>query len=203
MPIACANWYTVCVFLSPVLCQERRVEDLVPRVRHAGEAPVAAIVARVAAAVGRGVGVPPELRQQRDVEQVHRLGHGGQRGPHGGLRRDGAGGVRRPGDRLRLLRAAPRALAPVGSAAKERNSFFLAGCWAFGCCGLWWVCLLVVGRRDSLEVDLGPGGVDAGVDPPGPCGHPLGEGREPVHVLHHLPSVLDVVPPGCTASASV
>jgi hypothetical protein len=92
---------------------------------------VAAIVARVSAAVGRGVAVPPELRKQRDVEQVHRLGHGGQRGPHGGLRRDGAGGVRRPGDRLRLLRAAPRALAPVGSAAKETNKtrprrFFLS-----------------------------------------------------------------------------
>jgi len=114
------------MFLSfpPVLCQERGVEDLVPRVGHAGEAPVAAVVARVAAAVGGGVAVPPELRQQRDVEQVHRLGHAAQRGPHRALRRDGAGGVRRPGHRLRLLRAAPRALAPVGSAANETKASF-------------------------------------------------------------------------------
>ena len=83
------------------------VEDLIPNVRHTREAPVAAVVSRVAAAVGRWVAVPPELRQQRHVEQVHRFGHAAQRGPHRALRRDGAGGVRRPGDRLRLLRAAP------------------------------------------------------------------------------------------------
>jgi hypothetical protein len=49
--------------------------------------------------------------------------------------------------------------------------------------GLWATFfLLVVGWRDALEVDLGIRGVDVGIDPPGPCGYPLGEGRELVHI---------------------
>jgi hypothetical protein len=51
-----------------------------------------------------------------------------------------------------------------------------------------------VGWRDAPEVDLGLRGVDVGVDPPGPCGHPLGEGRELAHILHQLPSILHVIP---------
>lgn len=99
------------------LCKERGVQDLVPCVRHAGEAPVAAVVARVAAAVPRRVPVPPQLRQQRDVEQEHRLRHAGDRAPHRALRRHRPRRVRRPRHWLRLLRAAPRPLPPVRSAA--------------------------------------------------------------------------------------
>jgi hypothetical protein len=101
------------------LCNEGSVEDLVPRVRHAGEAPVAAVVARVAASVGRRVAVPPELRQQRDVEQVHRLRHAAERRPHCALRWRRPRRVRRPRNRLRLLGAVLAAFAPFGSAASN------------------------------------------------------------------------------------
>lgn len=58
--------------------------------------------------------------------------------------------------------------------------------------------LLEVCRRDALEIDLGLGGVHVRVHPSGPRGHPLGEGREPVHVFHDVSPILHIVPSGFT-----
>lgn len=54
---------------------------------------------------------------------------------------------------------------------------------------------LVMGGRDPLEEDLGPGRIHIEVDPPSPCGEALVERDQPVHVPVVLSTVLHVIPP--------
>jgi hypothetical protein len=54
--------------------------------------------------------------------------------------------------------------------------------------------LPVVRGRDPLEEDFSAGMEKVGIDPSSPGVQRFGEGHRPVHVLHHLAALLDVVP---------
>lgn len=73
-----------------ILAGERGVEEDVPGVRQAGDAPVGAVLTEHAAVLAR-VRVLPQLRQEGEVQQVHRLGHAGEGVSDDRLLRDRSG----------------------------------------------------------------------------------------------------------------
>ena len=119
-------WMNCCIPLQ-LFVEEEGVEELVPGVREAGEAPVAAVHGapgvgalrrREVAAVHRRVRVLPQRRQRRDVEETDGAPHAPQHGldhlvlARGGLlpgRGRGRGRGRRvePNHRSRLAVAVP------------------------------------------------------------------------------------------------
>jgi hypothetical protein len=98
---------------------ERGVEEDVPGVGEAGDAPVRAVAAEDAAVVLGGVRVLAQLREVGEVEQVDGLGHGRQHAAQDRLLRDraarvGPRGVERPRlPHARLLRRRAPVLAPA------------------------------------------------------------------------------------------
>lgn len=97
--------------------RQHRVQELVPSVGDAGDAPVAAVHAGVVSAVGGGVAVLPQLRQQRHVQQVNGLGDGAKYPLYHGVLRQRTRRVCRSADRLRLPAAAGSRISPVSPTA--------------------------------------------------------------------------------------
>lgn len=195
LPVASFGWW----FFHRVRIPSNKccVQDLIPGIGKAGEAPVAAVHARVISAVSGWMRVLSELGEQGYVEQIDRLRHGPEDAVDDALSWKWTAWVRRSSDRLRLfVTVLCILLSPVGSSdsmikrrtqsdqMKENR-------------GEWFVMLqslLVMGWGDALEEDFGGSRVDVGVHPLGPRRQPLVEGHQSIHVSVHLISILYVVP---------
>lgn len=89
------------------VCDKNTIEQLIPCIRHAGEAPMAAVIPRIPAdAVSRWMAVFPQRRQRCHVQQLHHRLHFAQNPLHHRHRRQRCSRVHRPAHRLSFSVAA-------------------------------------------------------------------------------------------------